>query len=174
MDLKKCGIYTIRDFLTPSECDTFYDLVTRPPSNVSDFTNAGSFNNQKWSDQTLATIFYSKLEKHIEPSPLALRSNHWIMTGQYTPGQQFNMHTDTGLYYDRDAREKTQWTLLIYLNDNFEGGDTIFYNEKWEETQRIRPEKGKALLFDIDLWHRGDVLKSGEKRWIGCEIIGVF
>jgi hypothetical protein len=36
-------------------------------------------------------------------------------------------------------------------------------------------EYGHPVLdFDIDLWHRGDVIQSGTKYWIGCEIIGTF
>jgi hypothetical protein len=96
------------------------------------------------------------------------------MTGNYCPGQEFNMHTDTGLFYDRKAQEKSRWTLLIYLNDDFEGGHTLFYDDAWKQTHDIEPVAGTALLFDIDLWHKGDVLQSGVKHWIGCEIIGVF
>ena len=71
-------------------------------------------------------------------------------------------------------KEKSCWTLLIYLNDDYEGGHTIFYDDNWKQIESISPERGKALLFDIDLWHRGDILVSGTKQWIGCEIIGVF
>ena len=59
-------------------------------------------------------------------------------------------------------KEMTRYTLLIYLNSNYEGG----------ETNTIKPETGKALIFDIDLWHSELPVINGEKYWIGCEIIG--
>jgi hypothetical protein len=106
-----------------------------------------------------------------------LRPNNLIMAGLYAPHDSFGLHTDTGLYFNREENTRSRWTLLIYLNDvaPADGGETVFYNtDTWAEAQRIRPEAGKALLFDIDLWHRGDALLQGEKCWIGCEIIGAM
>ena len=61
-------------------------------------------------------------------------------------------------------------TFLIYLNDNFEGGETIFPNIN----KKIKPEKGKAVIFkNIDeneniikqSLHGGEPVRSGQK-WI--------
>ena len=60
---------------------------------------------------------------------------------------------------------------MIYLNDDFTGGKTVFYDDCFQKTVEIEPKKGKALLFDIDLWHKGEEIHNGEKFWIGCEII---
>jgi prolyl 4-hydroxylase len=172
--LKEKGIYTIKNFLSEEECQKYLSLVFTPPREATNFTDSGLFKNMKWVDQELADLFYKKLANYIDPTELAIRANKLIMTGNYESGQQFSLHTDTGLFYDKKNREKSRWTLLIYLNDNFEGGNTLFYDDNWNLTEEIKPEKGKALLFDIDLWHRGDILKSGIKQWIGCEIIGKF
>jgi len=104
------------------------------------------------------------------------RPNTVIMSGKYQVGDSFSLHTDTGLYYNRDTREKTRWTLLIYLNDDFDGGETVFYNDNWrrDEVTIVRPKKGNAILFDIDLWHKGTPVTRGVKYWIGCEIIDKF
>ena len=170
LQLQKGGIYTIPNFFTSDECNLYLQMPCTQPT--TSFTDTGVFDNKKWVNSALATTFFTKLQNLIEPTPLATRANTVIMTGSYTPGQQFNLHTDTGLYYNRDTNEKSSWTLLIYLNDDFEGGHTLFYDSEWTLTNTVCPQKGKALLFDIDLWHRGDVLTSGTKHWIGCEIIG--
>jgi hypothetical protein len=172
--LQEKGIYTIPKFLSEEECLKYKELVFNAPEGATNFTDSGIFKNLKWIDSELSTEFYTKLQKYIEPSSLALRANNLIMTGNYDPNEQFSLHTDTGLFYDRVGKEKSRWTLLIYLNDDYEGGHTLFYDDNWNQTQDIKPEKGKALLFDIDLWHRGDMLLSGTKQWIGCEIIGKF
>jgi hypothetical protein len=49
--------------------------------------------------------------------------------------------------------------LIFYQNDS--DGDTIVFNEKFSEKKgtilsidkRIRPEKGKVIDFDGDIWH---------------------
>jgi hypothetical protein len=45
---------------------------------------------------------------------------------KYLPGQQFKMHRDGS--YERNENEKSFYTFLIYLNDDFEGGETEFEN----------------------------------------------
>jgi hypothetical protein len=64
-------------------------------------------------------------------------------------------------------------TLLVYLNDEFEGGETIFPNLN----EKYKLKKGDAILFNNMNWfgyctplalHGGDVVQSGEK-WI-CNI----
>ena len=96
------------------------------------------------------------------------------MTGKYLSNNNFGLHTDTGLFYNKNTKEKSQYTLLIYLNDDFEGGTTSFFTDNFQPTVTIHPKQGTALLFDIDLWHKGDKLISGEKYWIGCELIAKF
>lgn len=156
--LQEKHIYTIPNFLTEDEITTYRQIVLNPPAGATDFTNSGKFQNKKWIDPVIADSFYEKLKQYIEPSELALRANNLVMTGHYEAGQQFSLHTDTGLFYSRPTGERSRWTLLIYLNDDYEGGHTLFYDDNWSPSQNIKPEKGKALLFDIDLWHRGDII----------------
>ena len=56
-------------------------------------------------------------------------------------------------------------------HDDFRGGRTLFYTDTGEHTVSIEPKRGRALVFDIDVWHQGEEVE-GEKLWIGCEIIG--
>lgn len=163
-------IYRLSHFLSSDECEKYMDLIknnkiSRP------FTDSGNFTNNKWIDAELSELFYQKLQKY-EIQDNILRPNNLIMTGKYVVGNVFSLHTDTGLYYDAEKREKTQWTLLIYLNDNFRGGETVFYDDTWKVTDIIEPQMGMAILFDISLWHKANELLEGEKYWIGCEIIG--
>lgn len=163
-------IHKLPQFLSVDECEAYIKLiknnkVSRP------FTDSGKFTNNKYIDLELSTLFYQKLQKY-EIQDNILRPNNVIMTGKYVVGDVFSLHTDTGLYYDNEKQEKTQWTLLIYLNDDFTGGETIFYDDAWNVTDIIKPQRGSAILFDISLWHKANELLEGEKYWIGCEIIG--
>lgn len=166
------GVYVIPDFLSDIECSTYMNMDF--PKESYEFTSSGKFKNSKLIDPVLSTFFYDRLTmfmKEDRGKPF-LRANNLIMMGEYNPGNSFGMHTDTGLYYDLNTKTKSAWTLLIYLNDEFTGGTTSFYTDHFELTTTIIPKKGTALLFDIDLWHKGDELTSGIKKWIGCEIIG--
>jgi hypothetical protein len=162
-------ILTFPNFI--NDCDEFIELINNN-KNCQNFTDSGKFTNKKWIDHQLSNKFYTKL-KELTNDPRYLKANNLIMAGTYVPGDSFGLHTDTGLYYNTKDKTKSKWTLLIYLNDDFVGGETIFYNENGEYC-KIKPEKGKALLFDIDLWHKGDEVIYGSKYWIGCEIIGNF
>lgn len=167
MDLK-----TIPNFFTTEECDKFINLIIN--KSASKFTDSGQLTNKKWIDDELSNLLFNRLqelsynEKYIKP-------NNIIMSGTYNHGDSFGLHTDTGLYYNIDENQKTKWTLLVYLNDNFTGGETVFYDsDTWDATISIKPEKGKALIFDIDLWHAGLEVQNGIKHWIGGEIIGLM
>ena len=138
------------------------------------FTDTGKFTNKKWVDSELAERFWRRLCDFPIGDEM-LRVNNLVMAGIYVEGDSFGLHTDTGLFYDAVAREKSRWTLLVYLNDDFEGGETVFYNgETGVEERRVRPVAGRALIFDIDLWHSGMPVVAGQKCWIGCEVIGGF
>jgi hypothetical protein len=170
-EIIKNQIWTINNFLTDDECDKFIELINTTKCERP-FTRQGKFKNNKFINQGLANKFFAKVKKYIN-IPM-LRANNLVMTGKYVKGNAFSLHTDTGLYLDIDKMEKSNYTLLIYLNDNFEGGNTVFFDNNFKEMIQIKPERGKALLFDISLWHKGQELLEGEKYWIGCEIISRF
>ena len=55
--------------------------------------------------------------------------NKYIRLSKYEPGQFFGIHKD-GINFDKDNRQNMSYaTLNIFLNDDFEGGETIFYKK---------------------------------------------
>lgn len=164
-------IFTFDNFLNLSECQTFMGQINAKQNTVC-FTNVANFKNDKYIDLQLATYFFDKIKKQCT-IPI-IRPNNLIMTGKYIPNQQFSIHTDTGLYFNRNKHEKSRYTLLIYLNDDYENGETIFYTDDFKLLATITPKRGMALVFDIDLWHKGNIVLKNDKYWIGCELIGKF
>jgi prolyl 4-hydroxylase len=90
---------------------------------------------------------------------------------RYTPGQEFRPHLDA----ISGADNQREWTALIYLNDGFGGGETVF--PELGITTLGRP--GDCLVFrvcapngtpDLRLRHAGLPVTSGVKwlasRWI--------
>lgn len=90
---------------------------------------------------------------------------------RYEPGQQFRPHLDA----IAGARNQRARTVLVYLNDGFEGGGTSFAASGLV----LRPKAGDAIIFDnvradgsVDqqAQHAGEVVTRGTKwlatRWI--------
>ena len=96
----------------------------------------------------------------------------------YDPGQEYTAHHDFGY---ADFRRKDQparfATLLLYLNEPEEGGETQFprwVNAETREGLNVEPELGKAVLFysqlpdgNMDDWshHAALPVRKGEK-WL--------
>jgi hypothetical protein len=88
---------------------------------------------------------------------------------KYEEGQTYKDHYDACFGCDRGKDMRRLYTLLIYLNDNFEGGSTMFRKAH----VGVVPRKGSAVLFknmtddgkhvEWHSEHRGDTVRSGTK-----------
>lgn len=90
------------------------------------------------------------------PSPGSrLLNERWRMN-RYAEGEQFFPHFDTGYALGRDCRSLL--SVLLYLNDDFEQGETVFFpggqtrdnmlpGDEDAREVRIRPVPGTALVF---------------------------
>jgi len=163
-------IYVIDSFLTDEECDKYITEIDNKTKKYP-FSNSALSENDKYVDTGLARSFYDKFISRIDlTDSKIIGPNKWIMTSKYNNGDEFGIHTDTGLCFDLVNNVYSTHTVLIYLNDNFEGGETIFYDNYFKETTRIKPKKGSLLIFSMDLFHKGSKV-SGTKYWIGCEFV---
>jgi predicted 2-oxoglutarate/Fe(II)-dependent dioxygenase YbiX len=81
---------------------------------------------------------------------------------KYKPGQRFKMHKD-GPWHENGCTSKL--TMLVYLNQNFEGGETDFRDFK------VLPRCGDALLFIHDTWHEGVTVRSGVKYVLRSDVL---
>jgi Rps23 Pro-64 3,4-dihydroxylase Tpa1-like proline 4-hydroxylase len=174
------GIYVFHDFIKDDECTKFVEFIENKINNNSNdivnFTNTSGAINDKYKDVELAEDFFDRVITHA-PKNLKdkiIKPNDLIYWSKYKPGSKFGLHTDTGLYYNKNEGLKSRYTLLAYLNDNFDGGETVFYDNYFKETIRVKPKKGSCIIFDIKLFHQGLTVENGEKYWIGCEIVGDF
>lgn len=70
---------------------------------------------------------------------------------RYTEGEEYTAHHDFVYPPIRHRYQPTRFaTLLFYLNDNFEGGNTVFpraVNAQRHEGITVYPKQGKAVLF---------------------------
>ena len=75
---------------------------------------------------------------------------------------------DSGDYYswhiDKENNKEFVYSYVVYLNDDFEGGDTLFLADQL----RVKPKKGSVLCFPCDFTyiHKSTKIKSGMKKII--------
>jgi hypothetical protein len=63
------------------------------------------------------------------------------------------------LSFERSPRERSFITVIVYLNDESVGGETLFADVS------VKPEIGTALLFPHEVMHQGSQILSGVK-WV--------
>ena len=78
---------------------------------------------------------------------------------RYDVGQKFAPHYDG--HFQRDDGDRSELTVLFYLNDDFAGGETEFYTDDRTLRYSIRPERGMALVFAHLQLHEGAPVTSG-------------
>lgn len=172
-------VFTIDDVFTDNELHDLYNhvdfLVNEKPRNftTSDFVNG------KVVHPCISNMLYSKISAHLPQSYTDRNGRTWqyegaadtVMFAVVDKNKHFGIHTDTGCVHDIANNLYSKYTVLLYLNDDYEGGCTSFYSDTFDENFKVLPKKGRILCFDIDLFHRGEPVLSGSKRWIGTELV---
>ena len=79
---------------------------------------------------------------------------------RYDKGDEFPIHADSSSI----MTQTRQFAYIVYLNDNFEGGDTVFSNAK-KEIGRIKPVEGSMAVFPVHsiYMHQGEKIREGSK-----------
>ena len=68
---------------------------------------------------------------------------------------------NSGIHRDHENIE--HWNVILYLTDST--GDTIIYNDKFEELRRESPVAGRMVVWDgLPLRHAQQFKKSGDER----------
>lgn len=168
-------IFRIDNFLSADECDRYLiwseqqgyeDAKVQIDGRQVEYKSIR--NNQRilFKDESLA----EKLWQRFEPCAIntfgnttAIGLNELFRFYKYEPGQRFKKHRDGS--YVRSELEASYFTLLLYLNDDFEGGETRF------ETTEIKPEKGMAVVFAHDIKHSSEPVLSGIKYVLRTDVM---
>lgn len=163
-------IVQVPDVICAEPCSQLIEQIeTLKPSVAPINTASGSRvrtdvrNNERvmFDDPEFAEQVYLKARDHV-PVELHGRklvgANERIRCYRYKPGMRFAAHADGS--FVRNPREMSFYSYLIYLNEEFEGGQTTFFTEP---EVAIEPQTGWGLLFQHAIIHEGSEVTSGTK-----------
>ncbi len=199
--------FELPGFLTPEECDALREAALAQgmdESRVGEI-DATLDKNIRMSTQTwfkhdanevakALTVKTTQLVKSLEAqgcfTDMSLQPGESVSVAKHFEDIQVVRYDSMGKYdphYDADecgedkgtacADNQRTATILMYLNDDFTGGETRFPHLG---ELKIRPEKGKAVFFWVSdpatgyvfekSLHGGDPVQQGEK-WIATQWI---
>ena len=177
-------IYEFDDFLTSDECTILMSEASKKlePSRV--YTDEADLSDtpyrdsmQAWMKQDSHPIVNKINQAVVKMTGLPLENQEDMQVVKYEKDGFFSPHYDA-CYGDKEFCKRMNsnggprlWTFMVYLNDGFEGGHTVFPNIK----RSIQPKKGKLIVFqntDVEeeeiidnSLHGGDPVLHGNK-WI--------
>ena len=200
-------IWQIPNFLSSDECD----CVINSSNNNFEFLNY----RKSWrlialdKNQNLINIIKERL--HQNNFINILNANDWVKPSGFSSNITWQKNTDdintclrinkyenTNFGYHRDAsltlgnNVRSNYSLIIYLNDNFEGGETKFMVQHNNENNfihngltikseldlikdnhtifSIKPIKGMAVIFDHRILHQSNTM-VGTKYVLRTELL---
>ena len=168
-------VYLIKNFLTDEECSAFIQQSENVGYQEATVTTLegqkmikGIRNNQRvlLNDIVLADKFWVRIKPFVTEqfdSWLPSSVNEQFRFYKYALNERFNKHRDGR--YRRNEHEESRLTLMVYLNENFSGGETEF------DHFTVLPETGTALVFRHDIKHKGCKVLSGLKYAIRTDIM---
>ncbi len=173
----------VDDVLAPAECDALVQRIDALSPAAAPITTARGFvmrpdirNNERvmFDDVAMAARLFERLAP-VLPGQLLNRDgellgkpcglNERFRGYRYSPGQRFAPHFDGA--FIRNPHEASELTVLLYLNDGFEGGATAFCD--WGA--RVEPRRGQALLFQHLVLHEGQEVTAGRKYVLRSDVM---
>ncbi|MBZ0287412.1 MAG: 2OG-Fe(II) oxygenase [Anaerolineae bacterium] len=177
------GAFVLRYVLTAEECAAYIALseqIGYEPATIT--TAAGAElrpdirNNDRviHDDPTLAEKLWPLVADALPPwvgDRPVVGFNERFRFYRYDPGQRFDWHFDGA--FERENGERSFYTVLFFLNDGFEGGETRFRVRDGDgvKTVGVQPVTGHALIFRHEMLHEGSAVSAGRKYILRTDVM---
>lgn len=178
LDHEQKYIFTLEEVLSEEECQSLIERIEREKPEVAPIiTPRGTQvrldvrNNERvmFDDVELAEEMFNRVKEHL---PAEIHGMHLCGVNErfrcyrYKPGMRFAPHADGP--FIRNSGEQSWYTYIVYLNSDFEGGNTTFLVEP---EVSIEPAAGRALFFQHPLIHEGCLVTSGVKYALRTDVM---
>ena len=172
-------LFTLSGLLSPAECLTliergesigFDPAAVRTAAGPRRLTEIRDNDRAEFHDAELAARLWGRCREFM---PGAAGLDEHFRFYRYDVGQRFNRHRD-GVVTRPGLRSRL--TCLFYLNDEFDGGETLFYADDLIDGVRpavavVVPRTGETLCFRHNWWHEGRALSAGRKYVLRTDVL---
>jgi predicted 2-oxoglutarate/Fe(II)-dependent dioxygenase YbiX len=171
-------VWTVPDMLPAEACAALVAKIEALGPEAAPITTPRGFvmrpdirNNKRviFDDVALAARLFDGVGAALPQRLCGMRpsgANERFRCYRYEPGQRFAPHFD-GAFVRDGTGERSLLTFMVYLNEEFDGGETAFH----EFDVRVRPRTGTALLFQHRLLHESCVVTSGIKYALRSDVM---
>ncbi len=163
-------LWVVENVYTEEECRSFVRFIESSSPSLA--TNNPLYRDQDRvirDDPAAADELFRRLRPHLPETMGALRLigvNERLRFYRYRLGQRFAPHMDH--WHRSNDRQITLHTVLVYFNDDFEGGETRFM-EQIECV--VRPKRGMVAIFQHKIRHEGCEVRRGIKYAMRSDVI---
>jgi hypothetical protein len=163
-------LWSVDEVYSPAECQDFIDFIERAdPGLATDNPLYRDQDRVMRDDPEAAAELFRRLTPHLPASigefrPIGINARFRLY--RYNPGQRFVAHMDH--WYRPSPTRISLHTVLVYLNDDFAGGETQFC-EQLDAT--VVPAPGRVAIFQHKLRHEGCVVRTGTKYAIRTDLM---
>jgi prolyl 4-hydroxylase len=159
------------DLLTKEECQ---QLVKHFDSRKTKFIDRGiaEYYRLEEDSESMALMLWNKIIPHLPTHYQGNRImclNRHFRYSKYEHGMEFGRHRD-GMNQDRNGY-RSVFTLNIFLNDDFQGGETDFFDDSGNLIMSAKPKPGRAALFDGQILHCGNKVLNGCKYLLRTDVM---
>jgi predicted 2-oxoglutarate/Fe(II)-dependent dioxygenase YbiX len=177
IDLSQPLVFEQPEVLDAAECEAMiaraeqHDFADAPITTSHGFVQRPELRNNTrvmFDDLELAATLFDRIAG-VVPARLSGRRavgvNERFRCYRYLPGQRFKAHYDG--CFERNARERSELTFMVYLDARCTGGNTMFLDFGVE----VVPAVGKALFFQHALLHEGATVTDGVKYVLRSDVM---
>lgn len=178
LDVTRPYIFEIPDVLTADECRNWIDRIRSIGTEAATINSARGAevdsqirNNRRLilDDNEWAAILFERVKENVPPEIHGMTLagvNERLRCYEYEAGHRFAPHSD-GVFV-RSDNERSCYTYMVYLNEEFEGGETRFFVEP---EVVIKPKTGSSLFFQHPIIHEGSEVFAGVKYVLRTDLI---
>ena len=196
------GLSLAQNVLSPAECKAIIaagetvNFIPDAPIREDGESSVLAHNFYWVVDQTFHDTLWSRISPYVPASVsgrVARGVNRRFRVYRYVPGAEYRCHIDgawppSGILPDdtyvydsspEDIRQTSLFTFLMYLNDEFEGGETTFFLPAPKEGRLnaypVKPVMGSVAIFPHGeakgaLLHEGTGVRKGAKYIIRTDV----
>mmetsp|Transcript_99922 Transcript_99922/g.312157 ORF Transcript_99922/g.312157 Transcript_99922/m.312157 type:complete len:732 (+) Transcript_99922:30-2225(+) len=199
------GAFVLSDVLSARECETLREVSEaigyRPDVPLSSALDERAQNVVIMASEEQNDVIFSRvrgsLPQELGGDRLIGLNRRWRLY-RYAEGNLYRKHLDGSwpssgtrsgpggrqeYVYDARGGCRSRLTFIVYLNDNFEGGETTFFvprpsSEGQLEARPVQPLVGCATVFPhgdtgVPLLHEGSSVSRGQKYLLRTDVVYV-